>query len=266
MRNRIKLGPGGKRQSFIIKGLCSPDSRVFNGKIFTLWVGLFAYYFFEIIVANSWTLNFTTLPRVGAWFTVLHIVSSMAVLTNGLLIAITAQFIPFQVYVRGGYSAEYIKSIENSSFGRDTKVHDLSGYIQWSTSPFALSRLLDGQAFPAYSAQALEMYDDSGNEVTNDNGESILYLPFIDFECLYEAVRYNVSTSAFFSNYSDPLTDRYVLGFTDAQYDCFYGHGSCSGTGADTGQFKQLVFDAKVDHSPRQPTGPCARLDGVHCQ
>ncbi len=197
---------------------------------------------------------------------VLTVVSSIAVLTNGLLIAVTAQFIPFNVYIHGGYSDQYKSSIENTAFGNATRTHDLSGYIQWSVSPFPLSALLDGQAFPAYSAHALVMYDDRGNIITNENEESILYLPFIDFECLYDAVTYNISTSAaFFSTYSDPLTGRDKFGFTDAQYACFYGGGGCSDNGTVTGEFKQLVFDAKADWSPRKPTGPCANLSAT-CQ
>ncbi len=202
----------------------------------------------------------------GAWFTILNVVSSIAVLTNGLLIAVTTQFIPFEVYIHGGYSDQYKNSIENTAFGNATRTHDLSGYIQWSVSPFPLSALLDGQAFPAYSAHALVMYDDRGNKITNKNGEPILYLPFIDFECLYDAVTNKISTSAaLFSTYSDPLTGRTNVGFTNAQYACFYGGGGCSDNGIETGQFKQLVFDAQVDWSPRKPTGPCANLN-ITCQ
>ena len=186
--------------------------------------------------------------------------------TNGLLIAITTQFIPFEVYIRGGYSDQYKNSIENSTFGNATRTHDLSGYIQWSVSPFPVNSLLDGQAFPAYSTHALVMYDDNGNKIANANGKPILYLPFIDFECLYDAVTSNVSNSAtLFSNYSDPLTGENKFGFTGAQYACFYGGGRCSDNGTDTGQFKHFVFDAKADWSPREPTGPCANLT-VLCQ
>ena len=87
---------------------------------------------------------------------ILNVVSSIAVLTNGLLIAITANFIPFEVYVRNGYSDQYKNSIKNSAFGNATRIHDLSGYIQWSVSPFPLSALLDGQAFPAYSVAGFQ--------------------------------------------------------------------------------------------------------------
>ena len=178
----------------------------------------------------------------------------------------TAQFIPFEVYIRGGYSDQYKSSIENSAFGNATRTGDLSGYIQWSLSPFPVSSLLDGHAFPAYSTHALSMYDDSGNIITNEHGEPILYLPFIDFECLYDAVIENVSTStAFFSNYSDPLTGENTFGFTGAQYACFYGGGRCLDNGTDPGQFKQFIFDVEADWSPREPTGPCANLT-VPCQ
>ncbi len=40
---------------------------------------------------------------LGAWYGILAVVSQLAVVTNAFLIAVTAQFIPIEVFTRGGY-------------------------------------------------------------------------------------------------------------------------------------------------------------------
>ena len=59
-----------------------------------------------------------------------------------------------------------------------------SGYVDFSLSPFEVVNLLDGLAFPGYAAHQLQLYDINGNRIQDNAGNDLLYLPFIDFECL----------------------------------------------------------------------------------
>lgn len=40
---------------------------------------------------------------LGAWFGILSVISQLSVVTNAFLIAVTAQFIPIETYIRGGF-------------------------------------------------------------------------------------------------------------------------------------------------------------------
>jgi len=112
----------------------------------------------------------------GAWYTILEVVSKLAVVTNALLIAITAQFVPIETYRYGGF--------------RPDSETGINGYVNWSLSPFYIDALLDGEAFPSVSAQRLGLFDLEGNDLMAADGSDLLYLPYVDIPCL---VRMNVS-------------------------------------------------------------------------
>lgn len=59
-----------------------------------------------------------------------------------------------------------------------------SGYLDWSLSPFKVYNLLDGRAFPAFTSHELQVYDLSGNPNSDEFGNALLFLPFINFSCL----------------------------------------------------------------------------------
>ncbi len=63
-----------------------------------------------------------------------------------------------------------------------------SGFVSFSVSPFQVINLLDGAAFPGFAAQQLQLYDLNGNILTDDSGNDLLYLPFIDFKCLINEI------------------------------------------------------------------------------
>ena len=104
-------------------------------------------------------------------------------MTNALLIAITAQFIPIETY-RFEYRPENLMGIQ--------------GYVNWSLNPFYIDALLDGEAFPAVSAQQLSLFNNDGDSLNEgdgrpymspnggDNSSNLLYLPYINFTCLLE--------------------------------------------------------------------------------
>ena len=70
--------------------------------------------------------------------------------------------------------------------------------MDWSLSPFYIDALLDGEAFPAVSAQQLGLFADNGTALDEssgtpymspnggDNSSNLLYLPYINFTCLLE--------------------------------------------------------------------------------
>ncbi len=153
----------------------------------------------------------------GAWFTILEIISFLSVITNAFLIGVTAQWVPFEVYDRGDYQDEY----NPAPFDFDLK--DLSGYVNWSLSNFPIEDLVDGRAFPAMNAQELPLYDDDGDEVTNADGDTLLYLPWINTDCLEEKLS---NPSTFLFNVTNITiggrTEELITAFTEDTWSDFY--------------------------------------------
>jgi hypothetical protein len=200
---------------------------------------------------------------IGAWYGILSVVSNISVLTNALLIAITSNFVGFEVYTRGGYDEMYDGREDVYPFraivplGEDAADQGLSGYANWSTTSFSVNALVDGEAFPAYSAQSLEFLSDNGEpvEILNRTRDEVaLYLPFIDVTCVkmmsscadgntveVRVVRYNETE------------DDMQLAFTENGYKRFYENQTCRALVLGTGS------DSK---SPdRGSQGPCFRND-----
>ncbi len=140
-------------------------------------------------------------------------ISFLSVITNAILIASTAQWVPFEVYVRGDFRDDY----NNTQFDFDLK--PLSGYVNWSLSDFPIEDLVDGRAFPAMNAQELVLYDDDGDEVTDD-GEDLLYLPWINFTCIEEESGVAVTTTKEIVMLG---IRRNITTFTESNWEDFYG-------------------------------------------
>ena len=139
-------------------------------------------------------MTLITYCSTGAWYAILSVVSNVAVLTNALLIAITSNFVGFEVYTRGGYDEMYDGREDVFPFqpivpiGEEAADQGLSGYANWSSTSFLVSTLVDGEAFPAFTAQSLEYLSDDGEPaeiiMNGTRGDVALYLPFIDMECI----------------------------------------------------------------------------------
>ena len=83
-----------------------------------------------------------------------------------------------------------------------------SGYVDWSLSTYRVANLLDGEAFPGFTAHSLQLYDSLGNRIQS-NGNDLLYLPFIDFECLRNRINSTLLSSI--GNFTTVTPDpRYV--------------------------------------------------------
>ena len=194
----------------------------------------------------------------GAWYGVLAVVSHLAVVTNALLIAITSNFVSFEVYTRGGYADHYNHTGLVPNDG--TADQGLSGYVNWSTTSFDILDLFDGDAFPAYSAQKLKSVNEDGSDVTIlSGGEEALYLPFIDFDCLdanaasMECLSYN--TTAFIYTRLDGSVGTNVS-FSAKQYKEFYSSSKC----------RKLVVNKKVGDSPEEGDHGICFNNGSSCR
>lgn len=78
-----------------------------------------------------------------------------------------------------------------------------SGYVDWSLSTFRVANLIDGSAFPGFASHRLQLYNREGERIEDANGNDLLYLPFIDFDCLLDA-RGDLNISGGFLKVSDP--------------------------------------------------------------
>ena len=188
----------------------------------------------------------------------LAIVSQLAVVTNALLIAITSNFVSFEVYTRGNYDREY----NGTGLVPDERSADrgLSGYANWSTTPFNILDLVDGDAFPTYSAQDLKSLNDDGTDVKilTSGSDDVLYLPFIDFDCLeanyneYNCTSY--STTEYESKKIDGSNET-LVSFSSEQYKRFYDSAAC----------RRLVVNTK-SKSPRDDQLGLCFYNGTSCR
>ena len=109
----------------------------------------------------------TLSTAAGAWFYILNFVTTLSIITNGFLIAVTSQFIDREVY-NHIFQAEY----EMEVCGNNTDC--TLGFVKWSTSEFEMTALLtttsasssvgtNNTAFPLYTVQQLPLYNASTN-------------------------------------------------------------------------------------------------------
>ncbi len=60
----------------------------------------------------------------------------------------------------------------------------LSEYVDWSLTEFPISTLVDGKAFPSFTALQLDLVDANGENIVDDSNNKFTYLPFIDPQCI----------------------------------------------------------------------------------
>ena len=80
--------------------------------------------------------------------------------------------------------------LQHVSYSTSTGYHhstlDLQGYLDIALPNHSLFRLIEIGAFPNYNAHYLPEKYIRGNNKMDSDGEDILYLPFVDFDCLKE--------------------------------------------------------------------------------
>ena len=181
--------------------------------------------------------------------------SQLAVVTNAILIAITSNFVGFEVYIRGGYDDEY-NSTGIVPPGQSSSEQGLSGYANWSTTSFSVGVLVDGEAFPAFSAQSLELVNDDGSEISG----TPLYLPYINFSCIIEYSN-NCSFADEIGYFNVTKYGGYVeevRTFTEESFERFFDDPDC----------RRLLFNAstKTNQSPRKDSQGVCFLNEVSCR
>ena len=110
---------------------------------------------------------------IGAWFYLLRFVTTLCVVTNALLIAITSQFIDREVY-RYNYRDTATDCNNSSLVVNNTDC----GFVSWATSGISMSTLLesdtDETAFPVYTVQLLPAYENGEIVSTCKRGRGCL--------------------------------------------------------------------------------------------
>ena len=79
--------------------------------------------------------------------------------------------------------------LQHVSYSTSTGYHptlDLHGYLDIALPNHSLFRLIEIGAFPNYNAHYLPEKYTGGKNKLDSNGKDILYLPFVDFDCLKE--------------------------------------------------------------------------------
>ena len=75
--------------------------------------------------------------------------------------------------------------VQHISYGKNNDIRlNFKNYLDEVLPTHNLTTLAESGFFPNYDANSLPMLYSNGKEVRADNGEVILYLPFINFECL----------------------------------------------------------------------------------
>jgi len=198
---------------------------------------------------------------IGAWYTILEVVSKLAVVTNALLIAITAQFVPIETYRYGGF--------------RPDNQPGIRGYVNWSLSPFYIDALLDGEAFPSVSAQRLGLFDLNGDPVPTDDPEDtsdLLFLPYVNITCLTEMGVLDTYTSGgqtlrrFF-----PVNNLTIPGLKMQITEAFSRNSWVNFYTENQEQLNNLLFNiSEPDAEDRSPvtntTGPCFIDQSMQCR
>ena len=193
---------------------------------------------------DTWQPLTAGVLSAGAWYGILAVVSQLSVVTNALLIAITSNFVGFEVYIRGDYDLEYdpfdVMGQRIIPQNDDRADQGLSGYANWSQSVFEVVDLVDGSAFPAYTAQSLQLFNDDGTEariVSGSTSEVPLYLPYINIGCVGAMIPNCTNGNLLTVNVShyDGSVET-VMTFSESGYERFYGSSKCRDLVLGTGR------------------------------
>ena len=124
--------------------------------------------------------------------------------------------------------------IQHVSYSTSTGYHstlDLQGYLDIALPKHNFTRLIEAGAFPNYNAHYLPEKNLEGNDIKDSNGKDILYLPFVDFDCMKEINSYDKDyfTRRGYINYIRNNRYNYIMEYNDKKQDiepgpCFIDH------------------------------------------
>jgi len=125
-------------------------------------------------------------------------------------------------------NSRFIQHISYSrTVGHNKALLNFTGYLDEVLPKHSIATLVDNGFFPNPEALNLPLLYPNGKQVRNSNGEPILYLPFIDFQCLkrlYPSVGQNFTAKG--------LTD-FINQYSNYKYklDCFNATATCRSRG-----------------------------------
>ncbi|XP_065912183.1 anoctamin-7-like [Dysidea avara] len=125
---------------------------------------------------------------IGAWYAILDIIARLSVVTNAFLIAVTAQFIPLQVYSYRDPAPDLRRN--SPAWRNDNLQKSLGGYVAYSITPFPIEALLNdsNNPFPLPTAIALNFYFNN-----SDDPSDFYYQPYhTDYTCFLDRTRFRI--------------------------------------------------------------------------
>ena len=133
-------------------------------------------------------------------------------------------------------SSRFIQHIAYSdNIGHEGKfLLNFNGYLDQVLPEHKLTTLVRSQIFPSLEAQNLPMLSLNGQKVRNSNGQPILYLPYVDFQCLniFYSVRNSFTADQYRSFISShPDNNRIVNLKRNEVMECFNTTVSCRSRG-----------------------------------
>ena len=148
---------------------------------------------------------------------------------------------------------EYAKMIIIIIVCRASNQSRLSGYVDWSLANFTVDKLLDGEAFPAFSAHELQVYDRDGEVIEVESSvfssNFAVFVPFVDWDCLV-----NVNVSALINLTAEERVNlvNATINLEDALMD-FNGTNAVPGLGGpDAGDPSKVCCSLHARFPPSQ--------------
>ena len=144
-------------------------------------------------------------------------------------------------------NSRFVQHISYSKHtGHDGLFLNFDGYLDKVLPEHSLTTVINIGAFPDYKAQNLPMLYQNGKEIQNEAGETLLFLPFINFTCLnerYESVG-NSFTRKLYIQFIETHDNNTIVQYSKTKQvqECFNVTVTCRSRGflSDTEDSKNL--------------------------
>ena len=159
------------------------------------------------------------------WMCVFFSMTLFAMFTNVAIVIPNSRFIQHIAY--------------STSTGHFGPLLNFDGYLDAVFPKHDLTKLIQSGIFPDYNAHHLTMLYPNGKTVRNNAGKPILYLPFIDFQCLKKKSHYsgnNFTREGYIKYMSSRPTTNKIIKYNSnkqaiAKGECFVETASCRSRG-----------------------------------
>ena len=145
-------------------------------------------------------------------------------------------------------NSRFIQHISYSKHtGHDGLLLNFDGYLDKVFPEHSLTSVINIGAFPDYKAQNLPMLYQNGKDIQNEAGETLLFLPFINFTCLnerYESVGNSFTRKQYIQFIETHFDNNTILQYSKTKQvqECFNMTVTCLSRGflSDTEDSKNL--------------------------